>query len=174
LCVLVDAMVVIKLHELGAWEQLTERCQVAASAIIVHDEALFHSRDQLGFAQKIDLPADVARGRIVELAATAQEMVDCRSRFDSVLASNLHDGEVECLALLLNVDNEAYVFCTADRAALYAMSLLGLGERCVSLESLLKSVGLQKVLPSLYTEEWLKGALSKGAEGRMYGRGFSR
>jgi hypothetical protein len=166
-------MVVIAAHEHDVWEQLIERHQVAVSAIIAYDEARFHSRDQLGFSKNIDLPGDIAGERIVEVSATAAEMAACLARFDSVLASNLHDGEVECLAVLLSGANDSLSFCTADKAALVAVALLGLNERCVSLESLLKSIGLQKSLPPQYTDAWLKMNIEKGTESRIYGRGLS-
>jgi hypothetical protein len=166
-------MVVIALHEHGAWNQLTERCQVAVSSIIAYDEAQFHSRDGLGFSKKIDLRGDIAEGRVTELSATATEMAACRAKFDSILAPDLHDGEMECLALLLSDGNDSYSFCTADRAALLALALLGLSERSISLESLLASVGLQKALEPQYTDEWLKRNLEKGRESRIYGRGLS-
>jgi hypothetical protein len=166
-------MIVIAAHEHGVWEQLTEQCEIAVSAIVAYDEALFHSRDDFGFTKKIDLPADIEGKLITELSATVAEMADCRARFDSVLASGLHDGEVECLAVLLNRTNDRYSFCTSDKAALLAMALLGLDERCISLEALLKSIGLQKSLAPQYSDEWLRNNLEKGAESRLYRRGLA-
>jgi hypothetical protein len=173
LSVLVDAMIVIALHEHDAWDQVIDKCGIAVSSIIAYDEARFHSQDPLGFSRRIDLPGEIAAGRITELSAPAGDMARCRDKFDSVLAPLLHAGELECLALLTDDANDKYSFCTAEKAALLAVALLGLGDRCMSLEALLKLIGLQKPLSVQYTDAWMKDKLDKGRESRMYGQGLS-
>jgi len=75
--------------------------------------------------------------------------------------------------LLLDSRHERFSFCTADKAALRAAVMLGLGERCVSLEALLKAIGLQKSLSVQYSESWMMQQLEAAKEDRIYGWGPS-
>ncbi len=90
---------------------------------------------------------------MTKLSATAQQMAACRSKLDRMLNADLHEGEVECLALLCSDQHASCFLCSSDRAALLAACLLGLRDRCISLEALLTRVGLQKTLPAQYSDQ---------------------
>ena len=115
---ILDAGPIIGLHELGAWKAFLERCEVVAPQLVLDDEALFHSKDAAAeHSEPMDLAADVGTGRVLVAAASLTAISRVASRFTDVI--ELHDGELEALALL--TQDESYlghVFCSADGAAI--------------------------------------------------------
>lgn len=73
---------------------------------------------------------------------------------DTVTDQEIHAGEKEALAILEKSPD--HVFCTFDHAAIQVMALLGLWERGISFEALLKSCGITKTLLHKHTEEFYK------------------
>ncbi|UCG43326.1 MAG: hypothetical protein JSU73_01535, partial [candidate division WOR-3 bacterium] len=77
------------------------------------------------------------------------DIIDCEAteldpvRAVSPLFARLDQGEIESLAVMLRPGQEVR-FCTADKGAIRAAVMLGLVERAVSLEELLKQVGLSR------------------------------
>jgi hypothetical protein len=143
-CLILDAGPVIGLHELGLWDTFVGRYDVVLPQLVVDNEALFHSRDtDSGFSQPIDLAADVMAGRVAVASASLSSLSRVASRFTDAI--ELHDGELEALALLTLDDGYAdHVFCSADGAAIEGACMLGLTDRCESLETLLAAAGLSR------------------------------
>jgi hypothetical protein len=170
-CLILDAGPIIGLHDLGIWTVFCERCDVVVPRIVLDDEALFHSCDEMtGFSEKIALADDVAEGRIVVGSASLNELAVVAATFSAAL--ELHDGELEALALLtLHEEFHEHVFCTADGAAIQGACLLGVAERCESLEELLAVVGLVKSLTWRYTREFMAKNKREGGERRITGFG---
>jgi hypothetical protein len=63
------------------------------------------------------------------------------AQFDPLFAESIDAGEQEALALMLAGKCDDHSFCSGDARPLQALSMLGLGERGISLEELLKSIG---------------------------------
>lgn len=175
-CVLLDAGPVIALHSAGIWEQFCDRYEVVVSEIVASDEALWHSRDEVtGDRAVIDLREAQAQGLVVIQAATTGELLSLTSRFDTVFAGGLHDGELEALALLCErSDFEHTIFCAGDGAAIQAAVMVGMDERCDSLESLLDSVGLSQRLEWPFTREFHDQHRREGLDNRLSGLGLRR
>ncbi|HAL30351.1 MAG TPA: hypothetical protein DCP20_06510 [Coriobacteriia bacterium] len=154
-CVLLDAMVVIHLHQLGVWADFISKYDVTLPETVV-SEAAYHSADELtGNHVAIDLAGDIDSGRITVLSATQHDLLDVGARLPSWLI--IDPGETEAIALLSkDPDLEDCLFCTADQAAVKASVMLGIGERCSSLQHLLSGVGMTKSLPHHYTDDTLK------------------
>ena len=171
-CLILDAGPIIGLHELGIWAAFCERFEVVVPQIVLADEALFHSRDDAtGFTERIALADDVAEGRILVGSASLNELGVVAATFSAAL--ELHAGELEALALLTSHEEfDEHAFCTADSAAIQGACLLGIAERCESLEELLAAVGLGKSLPWRFTREFMAKNKREGGERRITGFGF--
>ena len=86
-CVLLDANVVIKAHELGIWSQLTERYELILPGIVISDEARYFKTTKRHKA--IKLQEAVIKGQISQLSATADEFVQLYSVFEGGDRRNL-------------------------------------------------------------------------------------
>lgn len=170
---LLDADVVIETYTLGIWQTLIERCKVLLPSIVVHDEALFFQRDINGIPQEINLPMLVDADKVIEVAATTEEIIAFRALFDRVFIETLHDGEVEALALLNVGKVFGGLFCTGDARAIQALAMAGMSERGISLETLLKSIGLSRRLRKQFTGRFFKQNLVTGQMNRITGQGLA-
>jgi hypothetical protein len=91
------------------------------------------------------LRAAVESQAIERLDATAEEVEAVSQVLDRVTADGLHVGELEALALLHTRDLP-HRFCTAEEIATRALCHLGLHDRGVSFEQVLRECGLTKAL----------------------------
>jgi len=144
---------------------------VVVPQLVLDDEALFHSKDAItGLSQPIDLAGDVGAGRVLVAAASLTTISRVASRFTDAI--ELHDGELEALALLTqDEDYDEHVFCSADGAAIEGACMLGLTDRCMSLEELLGMVGLGRQVPWRFTKGFAERHKSEGGERAITGFG---
>jgi len=171
---LLDAGPVIGLHELGLWHGLLERAHVIVPAVVADKEVEFWD-DGGGVGRPIDLRRDEAAGHLQICCADAANIANVLDRFDPVMRERIDAGEAEAIALLHCWDGEPPEFCTADRAAVRAACLLGLADRIVSLEALLRRVGLgqSRLLPK-YQERTIREWVAEGRPMRVRGEGLAR
>lgn len=107
----------------------------------VLDEALcWHDAETMA-RKHIALQPYVDSGQVDIIDCEATELGPVRAV--SPLFAGLDQGEMESLAIMLRPGQEAW-FCTADRGAIRAAVMLDVAERAVSLEELLKQVGLSR------------------------------
>ncbi len=168
-------MVVIHLHELGLWESFCRQVTVVVPSIVVH-ESRFYIDSATGERVTIDLEAQVLAGDIQEASATLQEMAEFRRQFDVVMVENLHDGEIESLTLLSLGRVVDCVLCSADRAAVKALALVGMKDKGISLERAFHQLGMPGAgrLESQYSEERFAQWVAEALVDRMQGRGLVR
>lgn len=169
---LLDADVIITIHEHGIWEKLVAAADVAVAATVVHDEALFFSKKIGGIPEAINLPRLAGEGRIVELSASSEEIRRVRGFFKPGTHMSLHDGEIETLTLLASHSAADRKFCTGDKAAIQALAMLGFSSEGVSLEAVLGFTGLQRALRHCYSDDYFKQYIRIGQERRMHGEGI--
>jgi len=167
--VLLDADVIIDLHKLGLWKQITKSHKVSIPSIILRKEVYYYE-DENG-RHNIDLEKEAGE-TFSELSCSAQELLGFKENFDRVFQEELHDGEKEALALLQK--QEDLVLCTCDHAAIKAMAMLDLSERGISFENLLKKSGMSKKLEYKHTEKRFKKILSEGNIMRIQERGLKK
>jgi hypothetical protein len=149
---LLDAGPVIGLHELGLWRELLSRADVLVPSVVAKKEVIFWDD-----GQGVGRPIDVL------------------GLFDPVMRERIDPGEAEAITLLYSWEGNRPELCTADGAAVRTACLLGLADSIVSLEAILKRLGLgQRRLASRYTEKKMRRWIADGREMRMRGEGLVR
>jgi len=169
-----DAMVVIKAHELGIWELLLERAPILLPATVVRDEAFYFDTEPGEKRYSINLKDLIDSGKIMEEEASVAELKNLHDIFDSITLEGLDPGESEALALVKSGRLGDVLFCTSDKAAIRALALMGCSEHGISFEELLTKYGLQKPLDNQYTQGFFKAHLSKGKQDKITGIGLRR
>lgn len=89
---LLDANIIIKLHELGIWRQVLDRCDVIVAHTIVEHEAKYYSdatTDKL-----IDLATDIASKRIGVVEVDTATLKTFLDRFDPLYKGEFGYGDV--------------------------------------------------------------------------------
>lgn len=175
-CVLLDAGPVIFLHARGVWEQFCRVFDVVIPEIVADNEAIFHSRDELtGGSEPILIREEERAGRVSVVAATSAELATTIGLYSDDFAEALHEGEIEGIALMTQRDQlDECVFCTGDGAAIQAAVMVGLNERCLSLEALLESSGLRQDMPKALSRTFFDFNHQEGAKNRVSGFGLRR
>ena len=171
--VLLDANIIIEAHALGIWQNLVKNVDISVPSTIARKEAKFFFSRREGRII-IDLSSDVEQGLISELSASAEEMERMLNRFTQDFVDSIDAGEAEALALLLSNKAKDHVFCTGDRLTIQALSMLDMKDRGISMERLLRSVGIIKKLKKHYTESFFKDALEKGSVSMIQSKGLVR
>lgn len=170
--VLFDANVIIEAYKLGVWEKLLDKISVLVPSIVAHDEALFFEKEKEKVRKAIDLKRLIRMTKIKEVSATSAEMEFLHSIFDRVFVQELHEGELEALALIkANKVGEA-LFCTGDAVPIRALAMIGHSEVGISMETLLKKTGLQKTLDKQFTEQFFRENLLMGKQNRITRKGL--
>ena len=174
-CLMLDANVIICLHERGLWSQIKAAFEVCVPSIIAREASYFI--DEHGQRQRIDLLGQIALGELTELTAALVEMAALVERFDADLLEGLHAGEQEAIALISRTF-AAGSFCTGDNVPMEALATLALHGRLVSLENVLVHAGCAlpqgQRLEKQYTQSFLDGALKRGRQRRITGQGLRK
>jgi hypothetical protein len=167
-------MVVIRLHELGLWEDFCRQVTVVVPSIVVHESRFYVAPS--GDRMNINLEAQVQAGQIEEAAASIDEMDGFVRRFDAIMTENLHKGELEALVLLFSGQLANCWLCSADQAAVKALVLVGLKSKGISLERVLHHIGLPggRRLGEQYSQQRFEQWAEEAALDRMQGRGLVR
>jgi len=74
---------------------------------------------------------------------------------------SIHDGEKETLAFLCGVSGD-WRLCAADGAVFRVLGLLGRGEQGISLEEILKEIGLWQDMERHYTKRFREEHTRRG------------
>jgi hypothetical protein len=148
---ILDANVVIYLHEKGLWQAVLERCEVYLSSIVIDDEVRFYEGTE--YNEVIDLSPDVAAGRVQRFDVPVSDVKEFRDQFDPVYRGDLDPGEEESLAHMLHA--EGFVISSGDAIVYRILGNVNKGDSGLSLEELLQKVGLGRSgLPWQYTKEF--------------------
>ncbi len=168
---ILDANIVIYLHEIGAWSAFMERYEIHLSRTVAEIEVkFFRSGEDL---PPIDLIPDIDAGRIRVVDIPKAEVTHFLQRFDSLYLADLHAGESESLAYLTAV-TEDFRICSADKIVFKVLPHLGCAEQGTSLEELLREAGLGRRLPHLYTQDFRVRWTQAGQQDAVTGLGRPR
>lgn len=133
---LCDAVIVIEAHVQEVWEPLIQRCPVAAPGAVI-EESRFYRNRMTKQRMPVNLREAVEDRAVERLDATAEEMAATSQALDRVTVQGLQAGELEALALLYT-RALPHRFCTAEEIATRALCHLGLHDRGVSFEQVLR------------------------------------
>lgn len=168
---LLDADVIIDLHRFGVWDKIIDKNQVFIPSIILYQEVYFYCDDE-GNRHEIDLKTGLGK-KFNEISADASVLHGFSANFDAVFSEEVHNGEKEALCLMKS--RGGLVFCTCDKTAIKALSILDLAERGISFENLLRQSGItKKKLDPKHTESWFKRFLKEGSIMKIQGVGSGK
>ncbi len=166
---LVDANIIIKLHELGIWEEFIKLCRVTVTEAVAYDEAHFWV-DQNEVRHDFDLSHEIDREAIFCENVPLSQTEDFLKNFDSTYA--IHAGEAEPLALLF-ASEKNWLICSADGIVFRVLGRTGRADQGISLEEVLSQIGLGRQLDRWYTRGFREQFTQKGQEDNIRGRGMS-
>ena len=167
---LLDAGPIIKLFELGIWDDFISSCDVTIAQTVA-GEAKYASREMSDI--RIDLQPYEDKGLITIIDVPASEMREFHKRFTLLYQADIHDGEKEALAFLHNA-REEWLLCSADAAVFRVLGTLGRGEQGISLEEILQQIGrTNNTLAWEYTRRFREKYTSMGQTDSIQGKGLS-
>jgi len=159
---LLDADVVIGLHELGLWNSIVGHYGKIFLSEAAYKEPLFYYSPT---NQKIPINLEplvkkeqvkILEGKII----IESRILEFLNRFDITERPWLHPGELESLAII--VDSQDMRFCTVDKGAIITLSIMKLHDRGVSLEELISNCGIRRRLEYKHTKEYFGRYIVEG------------
>ena len=162
---LLDADVVIDLLSLNLFDKLIKNHKVFAGSTVIGEVKSFKRSNE---RQSIDLRQKyVENGLIKELSASAEEIKKVLSKLPKNNRDTIHTGELESLAILVREHN--LIFCSCDATAIRTLPILGLSDRGISVEKLLKISGLTRSdLQDRHTDKYFENNLAIGKQDKTY------
>ena len=162
---LLDADVIIDLLSLDVFDRLAGSHEIFAASTVIDEVRFFKRSDE---KHPVDLQQQyVSSGLVKELSASPDEIKEVLTKLPAINHENIDPGELESLAILSR--EEGLIFCSCDAAAIRALPFLDLSDKGISVESLLKSSGLQRSdLKDRHTDKYFKGNLAIGQENKIY------
>ena len=148
---LLDAGPIIKLFELDIWEQFIRACDVTITRTVAENEVVFASKE--GDKEYIDLMRYEKQGQIKIVDVEPSAVKTFYDKFDLLYKDIIDPGENETLAFL-HTSSENWRVCAADHAVFRVLGLLGKGEQGISLEEVLREIGLGRNLEWQYTKKF--------------------
>jgi hypothetical protein len=165
---LLDANVVIFLFKVGIWDALVAECDIRLARTVMR-EAHFYEDDR-GARVDFDLAPYERDGRIAVFEVPLPEITAFREDFDASYLERLDPGETESLACLTKASTESQL-CSGDSIVFRVLGNLDRGERGVSLEEVLRTLGRSRALPRQFTKAFREQWTARGVEERLRGTG---
>lgn len=162
---LLDANVVIECYRVSVWDRLLDVTDIVVPSIIAHDEAFYSQNGNI--VTPINLPVLIEQNKIREMTASIEDFIAVKETLNEFPLTELHDGELEALAIMQSQQLDEYRFSSGDKTAIHAMCVLGLSEYGISLENILREYGFQKKLEWEFTQEYFKQHVDRGAAIRL-------
>lgn len=164
---LLDAGPIIKLFELGIWKQFNKACDVTMTRTVAEIEVEFACRGDN--KEYIDLIPYEEQGQIKIIDVEPSAVKTFYNEFDPFYKDIIDPGENETLAFM-HTSAEEWFVCTADHAVFRILGLIGKSEQGISLEEVLKDIGLSHQLEWQYTrrfrERWTRVGQVDSLQGR--------
>jgi len=167
---ILDANVVILLHEFGAWSHFIARCEVHLARTVAEEEALFYERD--GDQLPIDLSENITNQTIRVFDVAISEIKRFREQFAPLYLGELDPGETESLAFLAQ-STESFLLSSGDAIVYRVLGLLSRSEQGISLEEVLDRIGLRRSkLPWPCQRAFREKYTKEGERDSILGRGL--
>jgi len=140
---LLDAGPIIKLFEIGIWDEFIKRCDITISRTVAEEEVVFagkeESKEYIDFGLKPWEEKDLIE--IIEVEPSKVKGFYQKSNLREKYT--IDPGEEETLAFL-HRQSEDWKVCSADGAVYSVLGFLGKGDQGISLEEILKDIGLSQ------------------------------
>lgn len=165
---LLDANIVIKLHELGLWEKVVESCDlhIAGTVVIEAD----HWDDQNGMSHAIHLSKSVEAGTITKFDLAPSDVEAFKRKYGISFFEKLDAGEAESLAFLLR-EPAKYMISSGDAIVYRVLGAEFIRDQGISLEEILAKIGLQhNGLPKQYTKKFRVSCSEQGFIQELQGK----
>ncbi|MBN2128414.1 MAG: hypothetical protein JW741_02920 [Sedimentisphaerales bacterium] len=164
---LLDAGPIIKLFELGIWDEFISRCDVTVCRTVA-EEARWASQEFEDVCIDVESCGKEGRIHVVDVEVSAAKAFF--DRFDFSYKAALYDGEKETLAFL-DSSPEPWRVCSSDAAVFRVLGLLGKAEVGVFLEEVLRQIGFGRSLEWKYSEQFRSKYTSSGQTDAVLGKG---
>jgi len=167
--VILDANVIIDCHRNEVWKQIISSYEIYIPATIFYDEAKYFVSKNTDEKKDINLSQDKDHGKIKVIEAEISHIQNLKTFIKDDFFESIDPGEREAIALLKSGHYDDYVFCTGDKAAIRALTILDLSFQGISLEKLLKdaSIKFEKFKPN-YSESEFKKQQGKGLQEKNF------
>jgi len=166
---ILDANVVIYLHENDLWQAILERCEVYLSGIVAKFEVRCYRGEE--YDEIIDLCPDIRAGRVQTFDVSASDLQRFREQFDPLYLGDLDDGEAESLAFMFDQAQE-FLISSGDAIVFRILGNLNEADRGLSLEEVLQRIGLGRGgLEWQYTKAFREKYTAIGQQDMVQGRG---
>lgn len=167
---ILDAGIVIHLHELGIWQQMLAQCEVYLSRIVAEREVLFQPGDEDEYGEDIDLLPDISSDKVKVFDVSVSDLKRFRDQFDPLYLGDMDDGEAESLTYMMQQSGD-YLISSADHIVYKVLGNFGRGEQGISLEEILQKIGLGRSVLWPYSKEFREKNTKQGQEDMICGRG---
>ncbi len=137
---ILDANVVIHLHEFGIWSRFIAICDVHLPGTVV-GEADFY--EEAGDKKPIDLRDDIKQKRVQVFDVALSDIKKFCDQFDPLYVGGLDPGESEALAYLCQ-SKETLLITSGDAIVYRVLGRLTRSDQGISLEEVLQKLGLQR------------------------------
>jgi len=162
---LLDTGPIIKLFELGIWEDFIRRCDVTVSQTVA-DQAKWASQEFEDIRIDLELYKNQELINVFDVDISLAKSF--HNRFNKVYKTEIHSGEKETLAFLCN-SSENWLVCAADKAVFRVLGLLNKTDQGISLEEVLNKIGLSRNIERKYTKKFREKWTHKGQEDFIQG-----
>ncbi len=170
---ILDAGVVIKLHEWDLWEQVIAKCDVHLSSIVAGCESKYHQVDGDDWDKDIDLSQAIQDGKITIFEVPPADILAFKNRFDASYFCDLDNGEAESLTYLTSQPRLDFKISSGDAIVYKVLGNLNIVEQGISLEEILQQIGLSRRINELqYTKAFRDQMTATGSKDRIQGRGL--
>jgi len=167
LCLVIpDSDVIIELHKLGYWQSIVSSYDIKI-AETVFGEARFYENSS-GRMLPTDLPTNKVNHDIEVFDLDAIDLSALEHECRRMKAPEIDDGERESIAAVITEKFPDCRVCLIDRAAITCTVMVGRGGQCISVENLLKSIGIATSLPEKLTDRRFQRIHREATEQRIY------
>jgi hypothetical protein len=171
---LLDANIIIELHEMGIWEQVVDLCDVHVSEYIINHEALhFYENGNKNKIHSINLSPDVGAGKITTFAVDKKTVLEFKQSFEKSYFDILDAGEVESLAYLVN-SSQPYCICSGDKIVYRVLGSLYLSDRGISLEEIFQTIGYSQKVKHQYSRSFREALSAEGFADGIQSKAFKK
>lgn len=169
---ILDAGVVIKLHEWNLWEQVIAKCDVHLSSIVAGFESKYYRVDG-DDCKDIDVSRAIQDGKITVFEVTPADVLAFKNRFDASYFCALDDGEAESLAYLTSRPKLDWKISSGDAIVYKVLGNLNIVEQGIALEEILQQIGLSRKINDFQCTRAFREQMTKvGSTDRIQGRGW--